>query len=549
MGMPNGYTPRMTAQPAPTGVAPAPLAELGRAQAVIEFKPVPLRERIRLVRPPQRASRRYRVAAVTPCFNRAIDIERLLSDMARLDRRGIDLVVVVVDNASSVPLSQIPTPPGLEVEHVRLNENRGGAGGFNAGMAHVLSGSGIWARRREPDFIWILDSDARATKRCLRELIRAIRSRDDLAAVGSALVDPLTKRVYEIGGKLQRFTGYYVPAAQGSVDHRYLVEADYLAACSTLVRREAIRRTGLMPEIFINGDDVEWFLQMRAATGWRVAGAPRAIAYHPLPSRKFQTWVRYYTTRNSYAPLDCMGFGRVTRFTRGLVDTARATAQAIMGLPELADLHLQGMADAAAGRTVGFGPKGGIAPIAQSTRMTPFVSLAEQVRASLMKRPGSRLFVHPILKVHSVDFDGLREQLDLLEVRATEHDHVAWGKRSLGAHRFRDMAAAMLRVLTPGKADVAIVPTGWPTGWFRGRTLFQITNDGYLVREITTRRSVGEAMRVIARGGLLALRLAMRRRQCNPLPPAPDRSGEARFAATNAGPNSVIQAPVQSTAS
>lgn len=123
------------------------------------------------------------------------------------------------------------------------------------------------------------------------------------------------------------------------------------------------------------------------------------------------------------------------------------------------------------------------------------------------------------------------------------------GKRSLGARRFRDMAAAMLRVLTPGKADVAIVPTGWPTGWFRGRTLFQITNDGYLVREITTQRSVGEAIRVIARGGLLALRLAMRRRQCNPLPPAPVRSGEARFAPPNAGPNSVTNSPVQSTAS
>src|SRR4051812_5755083 len=92
--------------------------------------------------------RPWKVAAVIPCFNRRQDLQLLLKDVARQDLRSIDgrpimLWCVVVDNASTEPLSTIEVPQGITVEFVRLEKNSGGSGGFNAGMTQVLSGAGL----------------------------------------------------------------------------------------------------------------------------------------------------------------------------------------------------------------------------------------------------------------------------------------------------------------------------------------------------------------------------------------------------------------------
>jgi GT2 family glycosyltransferase len=474
------------------------------------------------------AKRRFRVAAVIPCYNRRADVEKLLGDLSRADVRGLDLWVVIVDNASVVPASTIPTPPGLTVEHVRLETNSGGAGGFNAGMARVLRGEGLSGTLESPDFVWLLDSDVRVSRRALLELVRALTSDEQLAAVGSALIDPVTNVCYELGGRLSRLNGYFVPAARGDVDRRLKVPCQYLAACSALVRRQSIEQVGLMPEIFIHGDDVEWFLRMGMMPGKKLAAVPSSRAYHPLWSRKFQTWVRYYTTRNAYAPIDVLGYGVWTRCWRALVDVLRAMAQAMMGLPELADLHLQGLADAAAGRTKGFGPRGGIAPIIAATKTRPISELAPAVRAALASRgPNARLYFHPILVARAIDFKDLPEQIAVLNVTTPPGLLEYWKGRGLDTNRVGDTIRALWRwvkIAASGwQAEVAVVPTGWPTAWFRGRTLVQMTSDGFLVREIRRGKVFKDAARCLRTGARLILRVGFRKRQFNELPKAPAR--------------------------
>ena len=491
--------------------------------------------------PRRSTKRRFRVAAVIPCYNRPADVEKLLGDLSRVDTRGLDLWVVIVDNASTVPMSAIPTPTGLTIEHLRLETNTGGAGGFNAGMARILAGDGLSGTKDAPDFVWLLDSDVRISRRSLHELVRALLSDENLAAVGSALIDPVTNVCYELGGRLRRTNGYFVPAARGDVDRRLLVPCQYLAACSALVRRESIEITGLMPEIFIHGDDVEWFLRMGVKTQKRLAAVPSSRAYHPLWSRKFQTWVRYYTTRNAYAPIDVLGYGPLTRAWRSLVDVLRGTAQAMMGMPELADLHLQGLADAAAGRTKGFGPRGGIGPIIAATKTRPIAELSSAVRAALAARgPHSRLYFHPILVARAIDFKDLPEQLSILNVTTPPNLLTYWKGRGLDTNRVGDTIRALWRwvmVATQGwKAEVAVVPTGWPTAWFRGRTLVQMTSDGFLVREIRRGKVFKDAARCLWVGSRLIAKVALRTRQYNDLPPAPTRKAAHVATATELSP-------------
>lgn len=491
---------------------------------------VPLGQTTGLAPARRSVKKKTRVAAVIPCYNRPADVEKLLGDLSRVDTRGIELWVVIVDNASTIPISTLATPPGLAVEHLRLETNTGGAGGFNAGMARILKGEGLSGTHEAPEFVWLLDSDVRVTRRALQELLKALQGDEELAAVGSALIDPVTNVCYELGGRLSKLNGYFVPAARGDVDRRLKVDCQYLAACSALVRRQSIEKTGLMPEIFIHGDDVEWFLRMRQETGKKLAAVPSSRAYHPLWSRKFQTWVRYYTTRNAYAPIDVLGYGRWTRTWRAMVDVLRATAQAMMGLPELADLHLQGLGDAAAGRTKGYGPRGGIGPIIQSSKTRPIAELAPVVRAALAARgAGARLYFHPILVARAIDFKDLPEQIQLLNITVPKDVLAYWSGRGLDTDRVGDTVRALWRwvkVATQGwKAEVAVVPTGWPTAWFRGRTLIQMTSDGFLVREIKRGKVFRDAMRCLWVGAGLIVKVGSRKRQVNELPPAPRRAG------------------------
>ena len=139
-----------------------------------------------------------------------------------------------------------------------------GSGGFNAGMTQVISGAGLTGEMGQPDFVWWLDSDARAARKCLREMVKVLARHPRIGGVGSALGDPPTGLIWETGASIVRSTGYIKPGL--ITDKRFYVKADYLAACSGLVRREAIERTGLFPPNFIYYDDIDWCVQMTAKT-------------------------------------------------------------------------------------------------------------------------------------------------------------------------------------------------------------------------------------------------------------------------------------------
>ena len=97
----------------------------------------------------------------------------------------------------------------------------------------------------------------------------------------------------------------------------------------------------------------------------------------------------------------------------------------------------------------------------------------------------------------------------------------------LDTHRLIDTVRAFwrwIKVAVGGwPADVAVVPTGWPTAWFRGRTLIQVTSDGFLVREIRRGKVFKDAVRCLWVGSRLIFKVGFRKRTQNELPPAPKR--------------------------
>jgi hypothetical protein len=352
-------------------------------------------------------------------------------------------------------------------------------------------------------YIWLIDSDCRITPQALRALVAGMITHPKLAALGSALRDPLTGITFEVGGIVDRATGFYRPAAHGyHVDPSTLITCDYLAACSALYRREALERAGIMPEVFLNGDDVELSLNVAHATGLAIAATASSVVYHPW--RKFQTAARYFIARNSFSPMKRMGLSRKAIFKRGLLEVYRACAQTIMSADELAELHIKGLEDAAAGKISGPAPAG----LFPRLGLRPFSELPTEIASLREAGLTGEIFVHPYLSVPSAGLHELRRQITSLKLSTGPVE--PWIGRGLGQELRRELFGAAARLMRGRTADIAIVPTGWPTGWFRGRVQIEAATDGFLVKRCSAWPNFFRSLKVLLRGLGHVVKLTLR---------------------------------------
>ena len=457
------------------------------------------------------------MAIVTPCFNAADDLRILFQDLSRLDRTlpdgtPIDTRLVVVDNASSQPLDTITPPPDIPTTFLRLRSNTGGSGGYNAGMAYALQDPAF-----SPEFLWLLDSDARPDPDTLVELIRAIDSDPAFVAMGSAIARPDDDIVFEIGGRLTPVLGQFAPAfGEDRLPPSDIVEVTYAAACSALVRADAIRRTGLFREVFLNADDVEWCIRLAQTNDARIGTTIRSVVRHPQMKAGI-TRPRYWIARNAFAPIDALRMGAPVRFLRALREIPRAVAQVMIGREDLARLHIAGLEDAARGNLAGPGRAFDL-PVEP---FTPIDDAASALAPYARDLRGSRVWLHPKI--------ALREPHRTALERALTDAHADCPPIPEGPYPleketfFQGVPGALVRLLLPLRRRVAIIPVrGRPNAWFRARLQIQLTPDAMIVTRLSRPRALARSLIIGARGVLLAIRIALRPARLEPLPSVDD---------------------------
>ena len=409
----------------------------------------------------------------------------LLGDLAGLvldtPAGGVDLGVLIVDNASPVPLA--PVAAG-RARVLRLEHNAGGSGGFNAGMSEVLR---TWRGPALPgDFLWLVDSDVRVVPDTLARLVSTLLARPDLVAVGPALADPDTGAVFEVGGHVDRQSGAYGPMLTAIPSRPEPFECDYIASCCALVRRQAVERVGLMPDRFLNGDDVEWFIRLARETGLAVACDPGALAKHPRFDR-FPGAARFYGARNAFGPLAALGLGAGVRLRRGAAELGKAINQTMMGRDDLAALHVRGLREAAAGRTTGPAP-------------VPLKVEAPRPISAMRVPPGA--WVHPSIELSP----GSGAPRVGAPTRASS----------------RGVPGAIKRAIIGPDHDVAVVPAyGRADAWCRGRRVIGVAGADYVEREVHGWERLLAAALVVLRGAPAILSLTASGPAVSPLPRAP----------------------------
>jgi len=244
-----------------------------------------------------------------------------------------DVSLVVVDNGStdgsvSFLRERYPTLRLLE-----SGANLGFAGGMNVALRQLLEES-------EPEYIWLLNNDARPSPGALTALIDVAEHDPRVGAVGSVLLGGALPSVWAWGGGTVSFrTG--LPR-----HHREPVtpdRIDYLVGASLLLRARALRELGLLDDrFFLYWEDTDISYRLRDA-GWKLAVAPDSLVLHEgNGSLAFQSpgWDREFTAssviffrqhaRFPWAPILISSTGRILlRTARGRWANSAATWQGL----------------------------------------------------------------------------------------------------------------------------------------------------------------------------------------------------------------------------
>lgn len=178
----------------------------------------------------------------------------------------VDARVLIVENAGA---GQAPS----DHDHLRLAENRGFAGGVNAGLRQLL-GEGC-------DRILLLNNDAVLEPGCLRRLALALQDAA-LAAVGPVILRESDGRVESRGVDVSLAWGRVRLLGHGerAGGAGGLARVSALSGAVMMTSRLALERVGLLDEdYFFSFEDLDWCLRARAA-GFGLGVARDARARH-----------------------------------------------------------------------------------------------------------------------------------------------------------------------------------------------------------------------------------------------------------------------------
>jgi len=241
------------------------------------------------------------IETVIVTWNKKKYVLRLLEQLKNLNYPQDKIEIIVVDNNSSDGTAEAVE---LFYPHVRLiknPENRGGAGGFNAGM--------LWVLKSRPDceYLWLLDNDVLVHKNALQKLVEVMEKNPRAAICGSKIMDiDRPHEMIEIGAFIDYRFGdvrQNVPPRQKLQYPDAVFEVDYVAACSLLARTRFVKEMGIWHEkFFIYWDDMEWGARFKTA-GYKVLASNASIAYHPSWGKRIADnsaiWRNYYRIRNA----------------------------------------------------------------------------------------------------------------------------------------------------------------------------------------------------------------------------------------------------------
>jgi GT2 family glycosyltransferase len=285
-----------------------------------------------------------RLFAVVLNWNGGDDTPRALASLA-----GID--TICVDNGSSDGSDGEVEERFPDVELLRLGENRGFAGGNNAGIGRALELGADW--------VLLLNNDAVAEAGLAAALERAAAQRPAAGILACKVLFEDGRTVMYAGGSFNATLGYSGRRVGFGKPDRFheLRDVERADGAAMALSRQLLERVGLFdPALFAYVEDVDLSLRARSS-GFEIVFVPDAVVRHKGSASTgggASTHNLYYDTRNTIVVTERdRPLPRLVRPLRRGVIVGAHLVQAATHPTRRAALGavLEGWRDARAGRT------------------------------------------------------------------------------------------------------------------------------------------------------------------------------------------------------
>lgn len=178
--------------------------------------------------------------------------------------------------------------PGLA--YVPLADNRGYAGGINAGLQTVAPAPS--------SAILLLNNDAQIDEQDMRTLIAHLDAHPDIGIIGPVLTEGRTR---SYGGR-DPLRHIHTRLTQAPSASSVLLDVDYVPGTALLLRSELLKSVGVLNEAFFFSGEIADYCWRTRNAGWRCAVATDASARHDAADTGGlrSSLYRYYTLRNRF---------------------------------------------------------------------------------------------------------------------------------------------------------------------------------------------------------------------------------------------------------
>ncbi|MFC1559535.1 glycosyltransferase family 2 protein [Candidatus Margulisiibacteriota bacterium] len=211
-------------------------------------------------------------------------LDRCLSSVVKT-ASDISHEIILVDNASSDGSVKLVREKYPQVKVIENGENLGFSKASNKGI-----------RSAAGKYIMLLNNDVLIKERALKKLVDFLRENSDAGAVGPKLLNidgtiqhqcrrdfptPMNAFFYFSGlGRLFPKNKSLNAYLRTYLDDEVVGAVDSLCGASMVVRKEAIKKIGLLDEdYFMYGEDLDWCYRIKKA-GWKIYYQPQAEIVH-----------------------------------------------------------------------------------------------------------------------------------------------------------------------------------------------------------------------------------------------------------------------------
>ncbi|MEO1679136.1 MAG: glycosyltransferase [Pseudomonadota bacterium] len=250
-----------------------------------------------------------RLAALVVTFNR---LSQIKATVERLRVAPCDIICVVDNGSTDGTRAWLEALDEPRLKVILSTENRGGAGGFEAGLRALMD-------EDDPEWVVLMDDDARPEPGCIERFLSGAmgkwdavsaavyRTDGEICEMNRPTINPfwdlmtfLRTSVGSVTGQGRK--GFHIP--DSAYDARP-IEIDATSFVGLFLSRKTIARAGYPDgRLFIYGDDVLYTLGLRKA-GLRIGFVPELRFEHDdrkgtLGARGHYvpTWKAYYNARN-----------------------------------------------------------------------------------------------------------------------------------------------------------------------------------------------------------------------------------------------------------